>query len=345
MVLSKRFGKIAVAFILTAMVAGSQLCWAAEGKSVKDYVALALEKSPSIVSAKLALERSELDLLSLKLDDSILSAKQLEIQSKKATRGFEATKRDLALSVETSYIGILKAQKSFEISGQTASQAQAQLQMTQARYAQKVASKLDLISAENAAKSAGINLRRSASSLDKAKADFQQLTGSKEDIVVVDQPMDNAVTDLTLQQAVKLAVDNSPEIEYAVYDLELRTIEKSLTENDFSTAIAKRKAEIALTEAQMALDQKRLSVSQKASDLFLSVTNAKDQVEIATNSVAYAQESLRVDNLRFASGLVTMSSLVNSQISLNRANIDLLDATSSYRMATSALSNYVGAVK
>ena len=342
MALSRRFGTLAVTLTLAAMIAGSQFCWAAAGTSVKDYAAFALEKSPNIVTAKLALEKAELDLLNLSLQDSILSVKQLEVQSKKATRGFEAAKRNLVLAVETSYIGILKAQKSLEISSQTASQAKAQLQMTQSRFDQKVASKLDLISAQNAAKSAEINLRRSASSLDKAKVAFKRLIGTTEDVVFTDVPIDSSAVDLTLEQVVKMAVDTSPEIEYATYDVDLSTIQKSLTENDFSTANAKRKAEIALIEAQTALADERVAVADKAADLYLNVKNAKDQADIAASSVEYAQESLRVTNLRYSAGLETMSSLINAQINLNRANIDLLDANSSYTMAVSALKSYIG---
>lgn len=340
--LSKKLTQLTAVIIVSAIAATSQFCLAA-GTSVKDYISIALEKSPSITQAKLSLEKSELDLVTLKLQDSVLSAKQLDISTKRSMRSFESAKRDLALNVETSYLGLLKAQKALEIAEQTNKQSASNLQMVKARFDQKVASKLDLISAENGAKQAEIGLRRAANSLTQAKSAFQRLVGVSEDIAISDVTLNTAAVDMTLDQVAAMAIEKSLDLEFAKDDLDLAQLKKSLTENEFTSVNEKRKAEIAVVEAQMALDQKNLDVVKQATNLYISVKDAKDQIEIATRDVDYAQESLRVTNLRYSAGLETASALINSQISLTRANISLLDATSNYKSAVSQLLSYIGA--
>jgi outer membrane protein TolC len=72
-------------------------------------------------------------------------------------------------------------------------------------------------------------------------------------------------------------------------------------------------------------------------EAFLNVTAARERVDVSRESAARAQESLRILEDRYASGLASITEVLTAETAHTRAQRDFLNAAYDYRIAFSAL--------
>jgi len=92
---------------------------------------------------------------------------------------------------------------------------------------------------------------------------------------------------------------------------------------------------------QRALEQKAIAIKQAASDAvrlefrraYYEVDSSRQQVEVARAAIAQAQESLRIDQDRYESGLTTITDLLSAEEAARRTQTDYWQAV--YNLQTS----------
>ena len=96
---------------------------------------------------------------------------------------------------------------------------------------------------------------------------------------------------------------------------------------------------------QRALEEKTAAMRQAATDgvrlevrrAFYNVDASRQQVEVARTSIAQAQDSLRINQDRYATGLITITDLLSAEEAARRSQTDYWDAVSHLRTSYAAL--------
>jgi outer membrane protein TolC len=99
-----------------------------------------------------------------------------------------------------------------------------------------------------------------------------------------------------------------------------------------------RRAEVS---RQRALEERAVAMAQAASDAvrlevrraYYDTDSSRQQVEVARSAIAQAQESLRINQNRYESGLATITDLLSAEESARRSQTDYWEAL--YRFHTS----------
>lgn len=91
-----------------------------------------------------------------------------------------------------------------------------------------------------------------------------------------------------------------------------------------------------LTE-QQTFDDVRLEVEQAYDNLM----TAKKALEMQKETIAQAEEGMRISNLRYQSGIGTQLEVLSAQTALTNARTNLAGATYNFRLAKSALKKAV----
>ena len=107
------------------------------------------------------------------------------------------------------------------------------------------------------------------------------------------------------------------------------------------------KAEIAaaegqLQQAQLSLQQEQQTVESDVRSAYLSLQQAAEQLRAAQVEQTYAQETLRVANLKYRSGAGTQLDVITAQQNLLSAENAVISATYSYNAALAELDQATG---
>ena len=103
-----------------------------------------------------------------------------------------------------------------------------------------------------------------------------------------------------------------------------------------------RRAEL---QRQKALEEKINAMKQLAADAvrlevrraYYDVDSARQQIEVARASIAQAQDSLRINQDRYESGLITITDLLGAEDAARRSQNDYWEAVSRFQTSYASL--------
>jgi len=90
------------------------------------------------------------------------------------------------------------------------------------------------------------------------------------------------------------------------------------------------------------LDQKRLDVQLEVRQLYNSLLEARERHALALETIANAQEELRLAQERFKVGAGTMLEQITAQVNLSQAKSDEISASSDFRIASMHMDRAIG---
>lgn len=166
---------------------------------------------------------------------------------------------------------------------------------------------------------------------------------------------DEVKKDLTLDEAINVATENSVELVINNMDIEVKKLELSeaerkerkydklgfslgtidgfyLDENMFS-----KKAEYALEEQKMKEDYIKENIKLNVTNAYYGVLQARDNVKITEDTVKNIERNYEILKKKFDIGQASKSELYIAEISLNDAKIKLSNAKDVYNKAIRAL--------
>jgi len=103
-----------------------------------------------------------------------------------------------------------------------------------------------------------------------------------------------------------------------------------------------RQARSLLEQAHLQHSQEELAIDVEVRQAFSSWQEAAELVAASQQTVAQAEEALRLANTRFAAGTATQLDVLNSQVSLTQARTNGLQANYTYLVAVAALRDAMG---
>ena len=112
--------------------------------------------------------------------------------------------------------------------------------------------------------------------------------------------------------------------------------------NGFTRELNAVNASVAVDNAEAALRDARLTARSNLSSQLRSLNNANARISVQLQSIAAAEEDLRVQQQRYALGASTLLDLLTSQTALNTARQALIQARFDARIAKAQIESLVG---
>jgi len=112
------------------------------------------------------------------------------------------------------------------------------------------------------------------------------------------------------------------------------------TKREYERAQAKHKA----GEAQEQLSSLKKAISFRIYEAFLSVDEARTNVELSHKALQSAEEGKRLVRVRYENGLYPLVDLLSAQVSLEQARANITAKEGEYRMAVVKLSYESGVI-
>ena len=110
----------------------------------------------------------------------------------------------------------------------------------------------------------------------------------------------------------------------------------------FATSAAIEQSESVLKQAQLGGAQLKSGVEFEVRNAYLNLLGAETRIEVQRESVAQAQESVRIANLQFQNGIITTVALTDTQLALAQAEVNRLQAYHDYVVGLARLEKAIG---
>lgn len=306
------------------------------------------------------------------------AVRQAEANARATRLALEATRQDVALSVAAAYVGILRAERDVRVREQVVVQNQELVRLAEGQFRAGVVPRADVVRAQAGLAAAEGELLAARNGVDQSRAQLNTAVGQAPVTLVAVAPPP-PVPRVTLAAAALAALtDERPEVRRAMAEIEaaeagvavaqasngLRvtldgrasqgiigssgttwsvTSTVSLPVSDAGRANAQVVEATANLEAARArIETTRLSVQQQSVQALLNVFSARGRIESARAGVAFAQESFRLAQGRFAAGAGPFLEVIDAQTALAQAELTLARAEFDELAAVLALRHALG---
>jgi outer membrane protein TolC len=317
--------------------------WAEEPEarelSLEESITLGLENNLDLKEASYDLNLKETEYEEAKINNllktSIVTLKNAELNFKKAQDAFKEKKKELALEeIASRYFEVLEYEEKVEIEKISVEQSKENLEMVKNKFSLGDASELDVMQAEVGLSQAELNLTQAENGLTIARMNLNYVLGLPLNLSVkLTDTFSLEPLEITLEESIQKALKNRYEITQTQDSLEFAKLKLSLKQNEYTSEIEKKKAEIELEKEEGNLEQVMKTIPLEITSLLLGLKEKEVNVQITKKEAEEKKESYRIAQAQYRAGLITTSDLLDSQIELTQANINALEALFSANLA------------
>lgn len=345
-----------VALILSITTAFCPVALAGDGAggptvrdmSLEECRGLALKSHASILLATSALKDAELALAQTEATSltkpSPTSIHQAQMGLVVAQKNLEIARQDVVLSTDQQYYSLLRAEHLISISEQALTLAERQFEIAIAKEKVGMATRLDLIRAENQVASARNSLASALMNRDLAVVALNQAIGLPPETLL--RPLDafsfENTGDLDLEASIEFALANRVEIAQAQSAVEIADMNVSLTDNSFTPRLTYERAKLTADDARVKLAEQRNKIAFAVRQAYVALKQAETKVEFAAKKAREAEENLRVTGLLFEADMATNVEVLSAQNQYTQSCIDSVQAIYDYNVARSQFKRAVG---
>ncbi len=290
------------------------------------------------------------------------AVRQAEANARAARLSLEATRQDVALSVATNYVGVLRAERDVRVRDQVVVQNRELVRLAEGQFRAGVVPRADVVRAQAGLAAADGELLAARNAVDQTRAQLNVAVGQAAAIPVAVAEAPPAPRLTLAAGALPTLVDERPEVRRAMADIEaaeaglaaaqasngLRvtldgrasqpitgsggttwsiTSTLSLPVSDAGRNNAQvTEATANLEAARARIETTRLTVQQQSLQALLNILNARGRIESARAGLAFAQESFRLAQGRFAAGAGPFLEVIDAQTALVQAEVTLARA-------------------
>lgn len=332
------FGAVVLLVTLSSFSSGAEELKVRQ-LSLEESIAIGLENNLDLKQAAYNLSLQETEYQEAKINNllrtSIVALKNAELTLKKARDTFEEKKKQLALEEITSrYLEVLKYEEKVQIERISVEQSKENLEMVKNKFSLGDASELDVMQAEVGLSQAQLDLTRAKNGLIVARMNLNYVLGLPLDLPVkLTDTFSLETLEITLEESLQKALKNRYEIIEAQDGLEFAKLKLSLKQNQYTSEIEKKKAEIELKKEEVNLEQVMKTTPLEITSSFLSLKEKETNAQITKKQAQEKEESYRIAQAQYRAGLITAADLLDSQIELTQANINALEAVFSANLA------------
>jgi len=292
------------------------------------------------------------------------AVKQAEANLQSARFALEAARQDVSLTVATTYISVLTAQRNVTVREQVVAQNQELLRLAEGQFRAGAVARADVVSAQANLAAAEGDLISARNGVDQSKASLNAAIGQAAamPVAVAPAPTVPAVT-LTLASLANF-VDQRPEVRKAMADITAAAASVQLAQAGgglrvtLNSAVTRAQApteqttysvgatasipvsDAGRTDASVAqananleaakarIETARLNAQQQSVQAFFNVQNAQARIVSTRAGLEFALESLRLAQGRYAAGAGTLIEVTTAQTTLLQAQVNLAAAES-----------------
>ena len=300
--------------------------------TLEESVAMGLENNLDLKQAAHDLSLREIEYQEAEINNllktSIVTLRNAELNLKKARHAFEEKKRQLALEEITSrYFEVLKYEEKMQIEQISVGQSRENLEIVKNKFSLGDASELDVLQAEVSLSQAQLNLTKAQNDLTLARINLNYVLGLDLDLSVkLTDTFSLETLEITLQDSIQKALKNRYELVEARDSLEFAKLKLSLKQNQYTSEIEQQKAEIGFEKEKANLEQLMRMIPVEITGSFFGLKEKETTAWISKKQAEEKEESYRIAQAQFKAGLITTADLLDSQIKLTQANINVLEA-------------------
>jgi len=295
----------------------------------------------AVEDAKLSLEQTEATNLTKPSPTSLYQAK-MSLES--ASKNLEITKQDVILSTDQLYYSLLRAEHLVSISEQALALAERQFEIAVAKETVGMATKLDIMRAENQTASARNSLQSAILSRDLAMVTLNQAIGFDSETILSlrDEFSYEKTGEPDLNASIELALANRVEMAQARSAVEIADMNVKLLDNNFTPRLTYERAKLAAADARVKFAEQQSKIALAVRQAYVALKQAEAKVELAGSKVSEARENLRITQLLFEADMATNVEVLSAQNQYTQSQIDAIQAIYDYNITRSQFKRAIG---
>ncbi len=295
---------------------------------------------------------------------------------------FMVTDNKLRLEVYQAFYRVLIAQEFVKVAEQRVDLVRKQLKIAETSFEAGVTTNFDVLRAKVQRANADTQLIRAKNGVHTAKNRYKTLLNLPlSEQVSVAGAFEMPEVSIQLEQLIKLALEKRPEVSqsklneqaaakqlsvsktrqlpdlsffsnYQISHNERLTAMNSIWSlglqinipifDGFATRAAIQQTESVLTQLQLGTKQIISTVEFEVRNAYLALLEAKTLIDVQRETVAQAEESVRIANIQFENGMMTTVELVDTQLALMQAKVNRLQAQHDYVIGLAQLEKAIG---
>ncbi len=305
-----------------------------------------------------------------------------KFQYEASEKEFIATENKLRLEVYQSFYRVLIAQEFVKVAEQRIELVQKQLKIAETSFEAGVTANFDVLRAKVLLANAQSQLIRAKNGVRTAKNTFKTLLNLPlSEQVAVEGSFETPEVSIQLDELLKVALDKRPEVTQSKLneqagEKQLKVSKtrqlpdlsffsnyqisqnERLTEmnriwslglqinipifDGFASRAAIQQSKSVLSQLQLGTQQTKSTVEFEVRNAYLALLEAKTLIDVQRETVAQAEESVRIANLQFENGMITTVELTDTQLALMQAKVNRLQAQHDYVVGLAQLEKAIG---
>lgn len=234
------------------------------------------------------------------------------------------------------YYGVLQAQDNLKAAQDNVSVQTAVLNNVQKKFSSGVAARKDVLSAQTAVTSAKSSLKEAEVTLSSAEMSLNMLLGYPltQEVVLTDTLKMLDAPTVTLDQAIKSAVENRLDIKLAALGMDIQKIMLDNMKYTISESSSTyKKQEVAYLQTKQGYETAPVQIEMDIRNQYASLEQKKLAVESAQATADFAKEGYRLAQISYDAGMSTLAEVQEAQLQAFRANQAVSAAITDYDLA------------
>jgi outer membrane protein len=333
-----------ITLLTVALLAGFTLAQTAT-QTLEGSLKQALERGTEVANSRASLETARADLAVKMADPTTLAAQMLGANQVLALEEikFSSKRIEVLGSVSTAYFNLFEAQENIEVLQAQLALDTRNLEVAQAKLAQKNGTELDVRKAQNTVASSKQNLSNANAQIPTLSNKLEAVLGLglKGDLRVSAPPkfaemkFDLAALEAGLEK-------NTTSVLQSAQGLETQELNVKLADNDYTPANTLRDAKTNLETAKRNFETAKKNAITNLRDASRNVINSLETVKLRQTDFLNDTDSLKQDQQRFKNGTISRVALQQTEVSAKRSEYNLGTAQNSYFKAINSLSSAAG---
>ena len=268
-----------------------------------------------------------------------------------ADRNFEAAVNRIKRDAMAQYFSLAHAKENLRISLDNVASQETLYRNTQSRFEVGVASRMEVLTAELALNQARVEAERNEIAYYNARMMFNIAFGYDlmQNIVITDALEEAPISEISLEDAVRKALENRNEMYGAAFDVQhFEYLRRDLggmvarSSASYRTVVAGQRA------AQAAYESVPKQIEMEIRSKYLDMRQRSAELELGRANVVMAREAFRLAKLQYEVGMITLAethasllSVYNAELFLNMTLLQYNLAIIDYELATTVGINRV----
>ena len=251
---------------------------------------------------------------------------------------YQAEMNSIEQTTRKLYYGVLQAQENVDVSKESLEIEKQLLEIAKKKHSLGMLSDLALTNQEYSVTSAENTLIQAEQSLLSAQSSFNMLMNLPTDTELkLTTPLEQAEAELpTLDEAIDSMMNNNLNLKYIDYGIEVAEMQYTSLRYTVSTSSGTyKKAEVAYQNAKIGFEQAKSSMKTDMRTNYYNLADLENQIKTFEATIALTEKSLKVQETQFDLGMITISDVNKTKLSLQQAKQGLTNAIVTYNNALS----------